>query len=99
MSHLDRNTLKRLATKYIWWKTPDVAITQPERVVAQVMNIGDYDDVQMLASLAGDEYLREVLSHAEIGQYSGRSWAYWHYRLGLIAPGQSVPPLPVRRLA
>lgn len=98
MGRLDRDTLTRLAAKYIWWKAPEAAIGQPERVVAQVMNIGDYDDVQMLAALAGDEYLREVLSKAEIGQYSDRSWAYWHYRLGLVATSQEVPPLPARRL-
>lgn len=86
------------ARKYIWWMTPAEAITMPERVVAQIMNIGDYDDVQALATLAGDAYLRSVLRQAEIGQFTPRSWAYWHYRLGLAEPGH-VPPLPVRTLA
>jgi len=49
MHQIDRKILKRLAAKYIWWKAPDEALLYPERVVAQVMNIGDYDDVQMLA--------------------------------------------------
>jgi len=44
------------------------------------MYIGDYDDVQMLAAQAGDDYLRKVLAGDEIGQYSARSWAYWHCR-------------------
>lgn len=98
MARLDHGALKRLASKYIWWKTPDEAVAMPERVVAQVMNIGDYDDVQALAQQVGDDYLRYVLGHAEIGQFSERSWAYWHYRLGLAAPGR-VPPLPARRFA
>jgi len=96
MGQIDRETLMRLAAKYIWWKTPDEAVRQPERVVAQVMDIGDYDDVQMLAAQAGDDYLREVLIYAEIGQYSERSWCYWHYRLGLAAPGR-VPASPRNR--
>jgi hypothetical protein len=70
----------------------------PERVAAQVMNIGDYDDVQTLATLVGDEYLRAVLRQAEIGQFTPRSWAYWHYRLGLAAPDH-VPAMPERLLA
>ena len=90
--------LRHLAAKYIWWKTPDEALQQPERVVVQVMNIGDYDDVQLLAALAGDDYLRKVVAGAEIGQFNGRSWAYWHYRLGLARPGQ-VPAMPRRRTA
>lgn len=89
-------TLRRLAAKYIWWKKPDDALQQPERIVAQVMDIGDYDDAQMLAAQVGDEYLREVLARAEIGQFRPRSWAYWHYRLGLAANGK-LPPMPQRR--
>ena len=98
MTPLHPTTLTRFARKYIWWTTPDVAVTMPERVVAQVMNIGDYEDVQALATLAGDDYLRTVLAHAEIGQFTPRSWAYWHYRLGLAAPGH-VPAMPTRTFA
>jgi hypothetical protein len=98
MDPLDLEALKRLAGKYIWWKPPDEAVAMPARVVAQVMNIGDYDVVQALARQVGDQYLRDVLNHAEIGLFNERSWTYWHYRLGLAAPGR-VPPLPTRRLA
>lgn len=98
MLQSDRDILKRLAGKYIWWKTPDDAVSMPERVIAQVMNIGDYYDVQLLADLVGDGVLREVLTHAEAGQFSERSWVYWHYRLGL-ARLDEVPALPVRRFA
>ena len=68
----------------------------PERVIAQVMNIGDYADVQLLAAQVGDDVLRQVLAHAQAGQFNERSWAYWHYRLGL-ASVDHVPALPVRR--
>lgn len=91
------DSLKRLARKYVWWKTPEEAIAMPGRVIAQVMNIGDYIDVQQLADQVGDDVLREVLQQAEIGQFNERSWAYWHYRLGL-ASVDHVPPIPARRL-
>ncbi len=97
MGQIDRDTLKTLAGKYIWWKSPDEALAMPERVIAQVMNIGDWGDVQTLAGQVGENVLRNVLTHAEIGQFSERSWAYWHYRLGLAETGE-VPPIPVRRL-
>ena len=90
--------LKDFARKYVWWKTPDEALVMPERVIAQVMNMGDYQDVQKLADRVGDDTLRSVLSHAEAGQFSIRSWAYWHYRLGL-AEIEQVPPLPTRTFA
>lgn len=96
MIQIRQESLKPLASKYIWWKVPEEAVAMPERVISQVMNIGDYADVQWLASQVGDEVLREVLTHAEAGQFNERSWAYWHYRLGLSDVGR-VPALPARR--
>lgn len=98
MTPLDPALLTVFARKYTWWMTPEEAVTMPQRIVAQVMNIGDYDDVQALATLAGDDYLRAVLRQAEIGQFTPRSWAYWHYRLGLATPDH-VPPMPARILS
>jgi hypothetical protein len=98
VGQIDQEALRYLASKYIWWKKPDEAVAMPERVIAQVMNIGDYADVQLLAGQVGDEILRDVLSHADAGQFNPRSWAYWHYRLGL-AEVDDVPALPRRRFA
>jgi hypothetical protein len=96
MEEVNLEMLRQLAKKYIWWKTSDEAVSTPERIVAQVMNIGDYEDVQALSNQVGDELLRKVLSHAEPGQFNERSWVYWHYRLGVAGLGH-VPPLPIRR--
>ena len=95
MDSLDSNLLLPYASKYIWWKTPEEAITMPQRVIAQVMNIGDYDDVYALNAALGDDIFRETIHLAEAGQFSDKSWHYWHYRLGL-AKLEEVPPLPVR---
>jgi hypothetical protein len=94
----ERSALRRLALRYVWWSTPDEALARPERVVAQVMNLGDQPDVEAMAAVLGDRALREVLVHAEAGQFSERAWTYWHYRLGLAGLEQ-VPPLPRRVLA
>ena len=96
MITIGSEALKSHASKYVWWKTPDEALAMPERVIAQVMDVGDYADVQQLASLVGDDVLRDILTGAEAGQFHPRSWTYWHYRLGLSGLGQ-VPPLPRRR--
>ena len=98
MIPVSQESLKRFACKYIWWKTPEEAVAMPGRVIAQVMNIGDYPDVQALVAQVGDEVLRDVLMHAEAGQFNARSWAYWHYRLGLSSVDH-VPALPVRTFA
>jgi hypothetical protein len=98
MKSLKKQELLRFAAKYVWWKIPEEAVAYPERVVAQVMNLGDYDDVQDLVSEVDEEYLRNVLRSADPGQFNERSWAYWHYRLGLCKSGE-VPAPPQRTFA
>ena len=90
--------LRPLAARYVWWKSADDALRYPDRVVAQVMNIGAFEDVQMLSLIVTEDDLRSVLSRAEAGEFNPRSWHYWHYRLGMSRPGE-VPPLPIRKTA
>ncbi len=97
MGRSNSELLKELAGKYVWWKTPDEAVHNPQRIIAQVMNLGDYNDVLRLTNAFGDAVLRETLTHAEAGQFNERSWHYWHYRFGLAKLGE-VPPLPARTL-
>ncbi len=85
------------ARKYIWWMPPSEALAYPARIVAQVMNLGEFNDARRLAEALGESTLRIVVARAEAGQFNERSWHYWHYRLGLARPG-TVPPLPVRRI-
>ena len=88
--------LRRDAARYIWWEPPDEVLKRPNRVLAQVMNIGDYDDVQRLAGIAGEDALKETLLHAEAGWFDERSWTYWCYRLGIVKAGEPIPTLPTR---
>ncbi len=81
--------------KYLWWKSPSEAIETPERIVAQVMNIGDYKDVCAVAREIGERGFSAVIQHAEPGEFDEPSWYYWHYRLKL-AKLDEVPPLPTR---
>ncbi|WP_443747296.1 hypothetical protein [Asticcacaulis solisilvae] len=62
------------------------------------MNIGDYDDVRKMMRSLGEAPLRDALQNADSGQFSPRSWHYWHYKLDLAELDQ-VPPLPQRKLA
>jgi hypothetical protein len=98
-ARLDASTAALLpfARRYIWWKSAPEALAQPRRVIAQVMNLGDHRDVEALARIVGEGVLRDVLEHAEAGQFGERAWAYWHYRLELADVGR-VPPLPERRI-
>jgi hypothetical protein len=98
MPPIPREVIEPFARKYIWWKSPEAACEYPHRVIAQLMDIGDYSDVQALAAQVGETVLADVVAHAEAGEFSPRSWAYWHYRLHLAELGQ-VPAMPLRKIA
>lgn len=95
MTMIDPDVLEPWARKYIWWDTPEHAAQRPMRVIAQVMDIGDYNDVQTLIAQVGEPAFRQAIEQAEPGQFHERSWAYWHHRLGL-APLGRIPPAPQR---
>ncbi len=98
MTPATTDLMRDLASRYIWWQSADDAIAWPDRIIAQVMNLGDHDDVLALIEVVGEDRLRGVLRAAEIGQLNPKSWAYWHYRLGLIEPHEAPPPMPQRIL-
>jgi len=89
-----------MAAKYIWWKPPEEAVLWVERLCAQVMTLGEYEDIQDLDRLIGEASLCHVIDAAEAGWFNMRSWVYWHRRLALSPPGfsnEGVPALPVRK--
>lgn len=93
-----RRLVRQMARKYVWWHSPSEVEANPDLAIAQVMELGDYEDVLRLEATFGRPRLAQALRGAAAGRFSERAWTYWHYRLGLARPGQ-VPRLPVRRLA
>ncbi|TAM89553.1 MAG: hypothetical protein EPN41_03425 [Candidimonas sp.] len=95
-SGLTLDDVQRYAAKYIWWKSPPEAARYPLRVIAQVLDIGTFEDCFGLLERVGEEPLREVLRHAQAGWFRPRSWYFWHHKLGMAELGK-VPDLPGRR--
>ena len=91
--------LRELAHKYLWWQSPAQARARPDLVITQTMELGDFEDQRRLEAALGRERLAQALRDAEAGRFSGRSWAYWHYRLGLARPEQRLPMMPRRKFA
>ena len=93
---LEPKLARALARKYLWWLDPDEAVRQPDRLVAQVMNMGTFEDARTVEGQLGEAFLRGVLERAAPGWFDERPWTFWHYRLGLAKPGR-VPDPPRRR--
>jgi hypothetical protein len=88
--------LTYFAGKYIWWQATEDAIMSPHRVISQVMNLGTFEDAQALLREVGEAELKLALREARPGEFSERSWHYWHLVLGLTQL-DTIPPMPVRR--
>lgn len=86
--------LERLARRLFWWKTPEDALRQPLRFLAQLMTWGTWDDWQVAQRFWSDDDFRAALRAAAPGVFDPRSWTYWHRRLDLLP----IPPLPQRQL-
>ena len=86
--------LRGVAERLFWWKPPEEAVADPRRFAAQVMTLGNWNDVRTTRRALGDAALREALRTPPPGVFDERSWVYWHHVFG-IAP---VPPRPLRNL-
>ena len=86
----------RLAAKYVWWTPPNVVVSEEvPRLVANVMELGTWEDASTLIECVGTGPFMDVLRSPPAGVVSDRSLAFWHYRLG----GQGTPPKSSPRLS
>jgi hypothetical protein len=90
-----RELLRPLAARLIWWQPAQQSLRHPDRVIAQVLELGTFEDGEVLRQALGDRRLAQVLKRAEPGWFSPRSWTDWQQKLGLADSG-SIPPLPRR---
>ena len=89
-----RGELLRVAKRMVWFKTPEEALAEPALFLSYAMTYGTIDDLRVVRAHYTDDQLRRALRSGLPGIFDGRSWAYWHARLGM----EPVPDLPVRRL-
>lgn len=92
----DQDIVAELGRKYICWAPVGHAPHSENRIVAQVMDIGTYDDIRRMEAALGFERLADVMIHAEPGWISPRSWSFWRGRLSRET-SKPIPAEPPRR--
>jgi len=90
------NLLKRFARRYIWWRTPGESLRSPDRILLQIMEIGEWEDCLAIMNGFPRERLVEAVRAGTAGTLSPKSWNFWHIRLYVGEPGKP-PPLPPAR--
>jgi hypothetical protein len=86
--------LRDFAERYIWWV--DEHGPSDDRIIAQVMNIGTYEDIRRLERAYETKELRAAMLRAQPGWISARSWDFWRGRLS-FAGAEPIPEEPPRR--
>jgi hypothetical protein len=90
------SSILRSRTKYVWWTPPDIVVSEGmSRLVANVMEMGTWEDASALIECVGVDLFIEVLKSPPAGVISDRSLAFWHYRLGR----HGAPPRSRRRFS
>ena len=84
--------LREVARRLVWWQDPETSLAQPERLIAQVMTLGTWKDVELVREACGEDAMRAVLASPPPGVFDARSWSYWHVRFGF----EHALPLPRR---
>lgn len=93
------NLLKRFAQRYIWWQPPEESLRSPDRILLQVMEIGEWEDCLAMMSGFSRDHLEAALGAGTAGTLSPKSWNFWHIRLNVGEPGNPPPLPPARRVA
>ena len=88
--------IARFGQKYLWWKPSGGLPHSRDRIIAQTMNLGTYDDILLLEQTVGRARLVEIMRHAEPGWFSDRSWEFWRGRLS-YSTGATIPNKAPRR--
>ncbi len=86
--------LASVARKVFWWGSPQEALSDIGRFVAQVMVYGDWQDVHKVMQALGEQAFEKVLDAPPPGVFDQKSWNYWH----LFFHRVPIPPLPKRRI-
>jgi hypothetical protein len=82
--------LEGIARSLVWWMQPETVDLR--YLVRRTMEMGTPEMLAVVRGKLGDSFLREALLTAEPGNFSDRSWNYWHV-VFVIRP---TPPLPQR---
>ena len=89
--NISADTIAKLGRKYLWWKPVEGHSHSETRIIAQIMNLGTYEDILLLEQAVQPARLADVMLNAAAGWFSERSWEFWRGRLSLIV-GTDFPP-------
>ena len=86
-------TLEQVRTRMLWWQVPGAPPASSKRLITQIMEYGNLEDVQAMLQHFSKAEILDALERPLAGVLTAKSWNFWH-----IYFGKDVPPLPKREL-
>lgn len=77
--------------RYLWWRSPQDCVKNPNEVLAVVMNKGKSEDVVRVLHYFDRNFLVEVLKSEDAGELDDEAWKFWNVVLEVASLGK-VPP-------
>jgi hypothetical protein len=96
-SRTPKDLVADFGRKYLWWQPAAGVPHSEDRIIAQTMNLGTYEDILLLEETVGRARLVAIMLHAEPGWIDDRSWEFWRGRLS-FATGATIPRHGPRRV-
>ena len=80
--------VERLARAYVWWQEPERTLSEPAKLLRQILRLGRAEDYVLAERVWGVEALRRALVDALPGEIDPKSEHFWRLRFGL----EETPP-------
>src|SRR3979411_623557 len=66
------DAIAEFGRKFLWWEPIDGQPHSEDRIIAQTMNLGTFDDILLLEQTVGNARLVEIMMNAEPGWLNDR---------------------------
>jgi len=87
--------LRDLAARYVCWRSE--APPSEDRIIAQVIELGTWDDIRRLEAAFAPDELRAAMLRAAPGWIGERSWSFCRGRLLHAGAGPTPEEVPRRK--
>lgn len=93
------HAIEDMARRYLWWKAVAADGHSSERMIAQIMRFGTYDDIRKMELIVTPDVLAEAMRTSAPGWFDDRSWGFWRGRLSLAGETDIPEQRPQRTFA
>lgn len=82
-------TVEEIARRLVWWEQ-DSKKVPTDYLLRKIMELGTWEMIVFARKTFGEAAMKEAFMKAQPGDFSPRSWTYWHIMFD-IRPERPMP--------